>query len=221
MLKLSSVKILLVITITLLGSWLISAQEARPSATPLAAPTGPITPVPKPAIKSGTVIAGSEIKSSLQITNAEKIESTPTEKDVKKALANKEFKLALQTLEPDSKSIDLKSAKKTSSVEQPDSYEVLFPVMSGKTATGESLVYSLDGGVEFVYFMGVNTVKPSATARGIFGWSNWSLTGKTRCSSRFFCFGNSQRGTFVEEVRHRLNNSQIQNTRWVFVHCGC
>lgn len=205
----------------LLGSCLVSAQQARTSPTPLSVPTGNPTPRPKIVINPGTLTVGSEIKSSLDIANAEKTESKPSEKELKKAQANKEFKLALQTLETDSKAIDLKAAKKTSSAEQPDSYEIFFPIMSGKTPTGESLVYSLDPGGEFVYFMEVNTAKSSVKTLGIFGWSNWSLTGQTKCSSRFFCFGNSQRGTFVEEVRHRLNNSQIQNRRWVFVHCGC
>jgi hypothetical protein len=225
LLKSNSVKIILVVTMMLLGSCLVSAQQARTSPTPLSVPTGNPTPgEARIVVNPGTLtIVG--IRSTLDIANAP--DSKPSAEEVKKAQANKEFQLALQSIEADSKSIDVKGATKTSMVEQPGSYEISFPVTSGKSPAGESLIYSSSPEGEFVYFTDVNSTNPAAgknalstQSSGLFGgWSNWSLTGQTKCDKRVVCFKNKKKGTFVEEIRSKKNKkSQI---RWKFVHCGC
>jgi hypothetical protein len=56
---------------------------------------------------------------------------------------------------------------------------------------------------------------------GCGSWSSWTFTG-THCGPRFWCFGQSQQGTYATFQRHRFCKSGMQvANRTDFVGCGC
>jgi hypothetical protein len=63
-----------------------------------------------------------------------------------------------------------------------------------------------------------------ADTSGLFGcgpWSSWTSTG-THCGNHFWCFGQSQRGTYATFTRSRQCRRGIQvANRTNFVGCGC
>jgi hypothetical protein len=114
--------------------------------------------------------------------------------------------------------------------------EARFPVTNRNGAALPDLVYQdTDAAGAFFYTVAQGEPAENRSSRtaggstggqtnGLFGcgsWSSWSFNG-TSCDPHFWCFGQSQRGTYAKFSRWRQCRRGIQlATRRDFVGCGC
>lgn len=165
---------------------------------------------------------------------AELAEAPLPAEQLRRVAADKQFKAAMEIIESQNETVDMKEARLVTSKGARGASEIVFRVtVKGTSEPGEyaKLVYSEQKGKRpFVFFDEKRTgaapeqspVSPPAAAKICFKpWGSWKAQG-IYCAYRYLCVLRNQKATYKTETRSRNcpGGTQTQ-TRTSVVHCGC
>lgn len=170
--------------------------------------------------------------SEATVTTADPRGRPVTDEELVKITSHPEFADMREIIAERGGAIDLASGLVYTYVDGVSGTETRFGVSSLDRGVQPDLVFQdMDG--ERAFFYSVAQAEPLAARAqsrlvggqanlfGCGGWSGWAFTG-THCAAHFWCFGQSQRGTYSTFTRSRQckNGIQVQNNT-NFVGCGC